>query len=57
LQFVVECTPLYQSVVILRDLTLGTVGPGLLWNAAYLAVLGVIGLLVAGRRIGRLLLR
>jgi lipooligosaccharide transport system permease protein len=57
LQFVVECTPLYQSVVILRDLTLGTVGPGLLWHAAYLAVLGVIGLLVAGRRIGRLLLR
>ena len=57
LQFVVECTPLYQSVVILRDLTLGTVGPGLLWNVAYRAVLGVIGLLVAGRRIGRLLLR
>ncbi len=57
LQFVVECTPLYQSVVMLRDLTLGTVGPALLWHAAYLAVMGVIGLLVAGRRIGRLLLR
>ena len=57
LQYVVECTPLYQSVVLLRDLTLGTVGPGLLWHAAYLAVLGVIGLLVAGRRIGKLLLR
>ena len=57
LQFVVECTPLYQSVVMLRDLTLGTVGPGLLWHAAYLAVLGAIGLLVAGRRIGKLLLR
>jgi lipooligosaccharide transport system permease protein len=57
LQFVVECTPLYQSVVMLRDLTLGTVGPSLLWHAAYLAVLGAIGLLVAGRRIGKLLLR
>ena len=57
LQFVVECTPLYQSVAMLRDLTLGTVGPGLLWHAAYLAVLGAIGLLVAGRRIGKLLLR
>jgi lipooligosaccharide transport system permease protein len=57
LQFVVECTPLYQSVVMLRDLTLGTVGPGLLWHAGYLAVLGAIGLLVAGRRIGKLLLR
>ena len=57
LQFVVECTPLYQSVVMLRDLTLGTVGPGLLWHAGYLAVLGAVGLLVAGRRIGKLLLR
>jgi lipooligosaccharide transport system permease protein len=57
LQFVVECTPLYQSVVMLRDLTLGTVSPAILWHAAYLAVLGVAGLLVAGRRIGKLLLR
>jgi lipooligosaccharide transport system permease protein len=57
LQFVVECTPLYQSVVMLRDLTLGSVTPAILWPAAYLAVLGLIGLLVAGRRIGRLLLR
>ena len=56
LQFVVERTPLYQSVVLLRDLTLGTVGPGLLVDAAYLAVLGAIGLLVAGRRIGKRLL-
>jgi lipooligosaccharide transport system permease protein len=57
LQIVVEVTPLYQSVTILRGLTLGAVGPALLWNALYLAVLGVVGLLVAGRRIGTLLLR
>ncbi len=57
LQIVVECTPLYQSVVTLRGLTLGTVGPGLLWHVAYLAVMGLAGLFVAGRRIGRLLLR
>jgi lipooligosaccharide transport system permease protein len=57
LQIVVEATPLYQSVTILRGLTLGSVGPSLLWNALYLAVLGVAGLLVAGRRIGTLLLR
>jgi lipooligosaccharide transport system permease protein len=57
LQIVVEATPLYQSVTLLRGLTLGTVGPGLLWNVLYLAVMGVIGLLVAGRRIGTLLLR
>jgi lipooligosaccharide transport system permease protein len=53
---VVECTPLYQGVVLLRDLILGVPGPGLLWRAAYLAVLGVAGLSVAGRRIARLLL-
>jgi lipooligosaccharide transport system permease protein len=53
---VIEWTPLYQGVVLLRDLTVGVVGPGLLWRAAYLAVLGLVGLYAAGRRIGKLLL-
>jgi lipooligosaccharide transport system permease protein len=57
LQIAVECTPLYQSVTILRSLAMGTVGPGLLWHAAYLASLGLAGLFVAGRRISQLLLR
>ncbi len=57
LQLVVEWTPLYQAVALMRGLTLGVVGPGLLWHAAYLAVMGVAGLAVAGRRISRLLLR
>ncbi len=57
LQLVVECTPLYQAVVLMRGFTLGVVGPGLLWHAAYLALMGAAGLAVAGRRIGRLLLR
>jgi lipooligosaccharide transport system permease protein len=55
-QVIVECTPLYQGVVLLRDLVVGVVGPGLLWRAAYLAVLGVAGLLASGRRLARLLL-
>src|SRR6202167_4561230 len=55
-QIVIECTPLYQGVVLLRDLTVGVVGPGLLWRAAYLAALGVAGLYASGRRIGKLLL-
>jgi lipooligosaccharide transport system permease protein len=55
-QIIVECTPLYQGVVLLRDLTVGVVGPDLLWRAAYLAVLGLIGLFASGRRIGKLLL-
>ena len=53
---VVECTPLYQAVTLMRGLALGVVGPGLLWRAAYLAVLGLAGLYLAGRRVGRLLL-
>jgi lipooligosaccharide transport system permease protein len=55
-QAVIEWTPLYQGVVLLRDLTVGVVGPGLLWRAAYLAVLGLAGLYASGRRIGKLLL-
>ena len=52
----VECTPLYQSVTLMRGLALGAVGPGLLWPVAYLAAMGVTGLYVAGRRVGHLLL-
>jgi len=55
-QIVVECTPLYQGVWLMRSLTLGGVGPGLLVAVAYLAVMGAAGLAVAGRRISRLLL-
>jgi lipooligosaccharide transport system permease protein len=56
LAVLVECTPLYQSVTVMRGLALGTVGPGMLWHVAYLAAMGVTGLYIAGRRIGRLLL-
>jgi lipooligosaccharide transport system permease protein len=55
-QILVECTPLYQSVTLMRGLALGAVGPGLLWRVAYLGVMGAAGLYVAGRRVGRLLL-
>jgi lipooligosaccharide transport system permease protein len=56
-QILVECTPLYQGVALMRGLTLGVVGPGLIWHAAYLALMGLAGLYIAGARIGRLLLR
>jgi lipooligosaccharide transport system permease protein len=56
LQIVVECTPLYQGVALMRGLTLGLVGPGLLWHVAYLGLMGLAGLFVAGRRISGLLL-
>jgi lipooligosaccharide transport system permease protein len=53
---IVEWTPLYQGVVLLRDLVLGVPTPDLAWRAAYLAALGVAGLALAGRRIAKLLL-
>jgi lipooligosaccharide transport system permease protein len=56
LQIVVECTPLYQAVALLRGFSLGVVGPAMLANVAYLAVLGLAGVHVASRRIRRLLL-
>jgi lipooligosaccharide transport system permease protein len=57
IQIVVECTPLYQGVALLRGLTLGVVGPALLWHVAYLAIMGLLGLYVASLRISRLLLK
>jgi lipooligosaccharide transport system permease protein len=56
LQIVVECTPLYQGITLMRGLTLGYVSPALLWPVLYLAVMGVLGLALAGRRLQRLLL-
>jgi lipooligosaccharide transport system permease protein len=56
-QIVVECTPLYQGIALLRGLTLGYVSPSLLWHLLYLVIMGAAGLVIAGRRIGKLLLR
>jgi lipooligosaccharide transport system permease protein len=53
---IVEWTPLYQGVVLLRDLVLGVPDPVLLGRAAYLLAMGLAGLAVAGKRIARLLL-
>jgi lipooligosaccharide transport system permease protein len=57
LRIVVECTPLYQGVALLRGLTLGAVGPVMFAHAAYLAAMGLGGLALASRRISHLLLR
>ncbi len=57
LQLVVQVTPLYQGVALVRGLTTGVVSPSMLLNALYLAVMGIAGLAVASRRLDRLLLR
>ena len=53
---IVAWSPLYQGVAILRDLVLGAPSVDLLWRAGYLLALGALGLALAGRRIGELLL-
>jgi lipooligosaccharide transport system permease protein len=57
IQLVVDVTPLYQGIALLRGMTLGYVTPGLLWHVLYLAVMGIAGLALASRRLTRLLLR
>ena len=56
LQLVVRMTPLYQGVELMRSLALGIIGPDLIGHAAYLLAMGLAGLAVASRRLGRLLL-
>ncbi len=52
---VVEWTPLYQGVALCRAFTTGEVHAGLAVHVVYLAVLVVVGVRVAGRRIDALL--
>ncbi|WP_028473515.1 ABC transporter permease [Nocardioides alkalitolerans] len=56
LRWVVECTPLYRGVVLIRELCTGTVGWGSAASVVYLVVLGLVGLVVVRRRLDRLLL-
>lgn len=57
LRWVVELTPLYRSVVLCRELTTGLVSFESLISVVYLAVMGLVGLAVASRRLDKLLLK
>jgi lipooligosaccharide transport system permease protein len=57
LQVVVQLTPLYHGVDLIRDLSLGIVGPQILVHVAYLLVVGIIGLAIVSRRLDKLLLK
>ena len=56
LRWVVRATPLYQGVNLVRSLCLGNVTWSLLVPLAYLLAMGSLGLAVASRRLGILLL-
>ena len=57
LRTIVELTPLYRGVHLLRGLATAKIEPMLLVDMAYLIVLGAIGVWITSRRLGRLLLK
>ena len=57
LRFLVQLTPLYHGVDLIRSLALGIIGPGLLVHVVYLLAMGLGGLAVVSRRLDRLLLK
>ena len=57
LQAIAQISPLYHGVTLIRGLTLGLVGPGLLVHVAFLATMGITGLIVTRLRLAKLLLR
>jgi lipooligosaccharide transport system permease protein len=56
LGWIVRFSPLYNALSLVRSFTLGHVGPLNVLNAAYLVGIGIVGLVVARRRMAGLLL-
>jgi lipooligosaccharide transport system permease protein len=56
IRVVVQLTPLYQGVDLIRSLAVGAISPILLFHVAYLVAMGFAGLLVVSRRLDKLLL-
>jgi lipooligosaccharide transport system permease protein len=57
LRLIVEVTPLYRGVHLLRSFTTGDIGPGVLVDIAYLSVMSLIGVAITARRLRILLLK
>ncbi len=57
LRAIVEVTPLYRGIDLIRGLTTGTVGAGQLVDVAYLGLLGIAGITLAALRLRRRLLK
>ncbi len=55
LRWLVEVTPLYRSVDLIRGISTGSVGWLQVLDVLYLLALLAVGLLIAGRRMGKLL--
>jgi len=57
LRLIVEVTPLYRGVHMLRSFTTGEVGPTVLVDIVYLGLMGVAGVAITSRRLRILLLK
>ncbi|MDQ3578007.1 MAG: ABC transporter permease [Actinomycetota bacterium] len=56
LRIAVQCLPLYHAIEIMRGLTLGFVDASMFGHLAYFAVMAAVGVVIAARRLGTLLL-
>ena len=57
IRLIVQLSPLYQGVDLIRSLTIGAISPILLFHVGYLLVVGFVGLYVVSRRLDKLLLQ
>ncbi len=55
LEWIVRATPLYQGVALERSLVLGDVSWAIVGHAAYLVIMGAVGVRITAARLGRLL--
>jgi lipooligosaccharide transport system permease protein len=56
-RLLIQLTPLYHGVELLRGLAVGVVGPATLVHVGYLLLMGLLGISVVARRLDKLLLR
>jgi len=56
-QILIQLTPLYHGVDLLRGLSVGVVGPETLVHVGYLTLIGLLGMAVVSRRLDKLLLK
>lgn len=54
---IVQVTPLYRSVDLVRSFTTGVIGPSVVLDVVYLLGMGFIGLTIVSRRLDKLLLK
>jgi lipooligosaccharide transport system permease protein len=57
IEWIVKVLPLYHGIELVRALTTGSVGAFQLVNVAYLLTMGLVGMVIASRRIDGLLLK